>query len=215
MLMVDERKPANKNKLEATFTNIGKHLSRPITVFLIGGGAMCYRGLKLATKDLDLIFTSLEDQETFTMALDKIGFTLRVPTDKRYQDLRADGIWADADGFWFDLFVNIVCGEIRLSPSMVERASPLQTYGNLTVQIVSNEDILLFKGITDRIDDTNDMATIILSSPPNWNIVKQECIHQSDPKPLYRRLHIKFMELKDRDIDVEIANDILELEQSS
>ena len=41
--------------IENEFRRIGVGLSEPLTVFLIGGGAMSLRDLKGATKDIDLV----------------------------------------------------------------------------------------------------------------------------------------------------------------
>nr|WP_245547776.1 hypothetical protein [Halovivax ruber] len=41
--------------IESEFRRIADGLSEPLTVYLIGGGAMSLRDLKGATKDIDLV----------------------------------------------------------------------------------------------------------------------------------------------------------------
>lgn len=48
---------------------IGEHLDEPLTVFLIGGGAMAFYGLKDTTKDIDLVVASGENLGQFRATL--------------------------------------------------------------------------------------------------------------------------------------------------
>ena len=45
----------DREYIENEFRRIGEGLSEPLTVYLIGGGAMSLRDLKGATKDIDLV----------------------------------------------------------------------------------------------------------------------------------------------------------------
>jgi hypothetical protein len=47
--------------IRSELERIGQHLDNPLTVFLIGGGSMAFRGLKETTKDIDLIVSSGDD----------------------------------------------------------------------------------------------------------------------------------------------------------
>lgn len=53
-----EREKFGKEYVEKEFLRIGLALKTKIRVFLIGGCAMIFRGLKPATKDVDIVFTS-------------------------------------------------------------------------------------------------------------------------------------------------------------
>ncbi len=55
------RKGFAKEQLNETFIRIGAILKKPMDVFLLGGGAMCFRNQKNATKDIDLVFKSRAD----------------------------------------------------------------------------------------------------------------------------------------------------------
>lgn len=49
------RKRFDSAYIRSELERIGQQLDAPLTVFLIGGGAMAFRGLKDTTKDIDLI----------------------------------------------------------------------------------------------------------------------------------------------------------------
>ncbi len=214
--MAKDRKAFGKDKLEATFAQIGARLQHPVKTFLLGGGAMCFRDQKPATKDLDLVFDSSDDYEAFAHAIKQIGFGESGKLEKAYEDMQAVGVWHNAEGFRFDLFVQTVCNALSLSEGMVKRSEPLATYGKLTVQMVSNEDIVIFKGITERADDTNDIAAIIQRADIDWGIVMRECEEQSRTRPWYGLLYNKFVEIeKKHRITVPIARQVLELDKKT
>ena len=213
ILMAAERKSFGKDVLEATFNQIGSMLQSPVVVYLLGGGAMCFRGQKLATKDLDLVFDSHEDFQTFSDALQKAGYQEPQKLESVYEVMKASGIWQNRMGFRFDLFVKTVCNALSLSEGMVKRSKLLATYGKLTVQMVSNEDIILFKGITERPDDVNDISEIIQRADIDWGIVLRECKEQSKTRAWYGLLHDKFMEIEQkRGIRIPIASQVLKLD---
>jgi len=47
--------------IRSELERIGQQLDNPLTVFLIGGGSMAFRGLKETTKDIDLLVSSGDD----------------------------------------------------------------------------------------------------------------------------------------------------------
>ena len=208
------RKSFTKGELEEAFQKVGAILAKPLTVYLLGGGAMCFRSQKAGTKDLDLVFTSREDFRDFASAIEKIGFTEAKQVETEYADMMAAGIWRNKDDFRMDLFVNTVCRALSLSEKMVKRSELLNEYGKLVVKLVSNEDVILFKGITERPDDTNDIAAIIRRSDINWNAVFEECVAQSKSTPWYGLLADKFADIEERHkISVPIAGKILGLDR--
>jgi len=208
------RKSFTKGDLEAAFQKVGAILAKPLTVYLLGGGAMCFRNQKAATKDLDLVFTSREDFRDFASALEKIGFTEAKQVETEYADMMAAGIWRNKDDFRMDLFVNTVCRALSLSGKMAKRSELLGEYGKLAVKLVSNEDVILFKGITERPDDANDIAAIIRRSDVDWDVVFEECVAQSKSTPWYGLLADKFADIEERHgISVPIAGKILGLDR--
>ena len=63
----------------------------------------------------------------------------------------------------------------------------------------SNEDLILFKGITDRPADTEDVSTIIKSAQVNWEVVLAECVLQSKKRPWHGSLLNKIYEIEEKD----------------
>lgn len=208
------RKSFTKGELEAAFRNVGAILSQPLTVYLLGGGAMCFRNQKAGTKDLDLVFTSRKDFQDFASAIEKIGFIGAKQVETEYADMMAAGIWRNKGDFRMDLFVNTVCRALSLSENMARRSELLSEYGKLTVKLVSNEDVILFKGITERPDDVNDIAAIIRRSDINWDAVLDECVSQSKTTPWYGLLANKFADIEEKQkITVPITGKLLELDR--
>ncbi|MFH1285976.1 MAG: DUF6036 family nucleotidyltransferase [Candidatus Micrarchaeota archaeon] len=186
------RKGFGRSMLEDVFRQIGAVLEEPVEVFMLGGGAMCFRGQKAATKDLDLIFRAQNEEEHFEQALQKLGFSEATKNiEREYGEMKAAGIWENDSGFRFDLFVKIVCGALALSEGMVTRSKLLAEYGGLSVHILSNEDVVLFKGITERSGDEEDIAAIIRNADIDWEIVMEECTAQSGKRQWYGLLYNK------------------------
>ncbi len=203
-----------KEELEAAFQKIGATLTTPVEAYLLGGGAMCFRNQKAGTKDLDLIFRNISGFKSFVSAIEKMGFLEAKQIETVYADMMAAGIWKDKADFRMDLFVNTVCRALSLSDNMANRAIHLGDYGKLAVKLVSNEDVILFKGITERPDDTNDIAAILQRADVDWEVVLGECISQSKTASWYGLLYNKFAEIEERHgIDIPIAGQILKFDR--
>jgi hypothetical protein len=205
------RKGFGRERLLAAFGEIGKVIGGPVEVFLLGGGAMCFRNQKNATKDLDLVFSSEAGYQLFTAALRKAGFKEYRPIERAYAEMEASSIWQNKDGFRLDLFVRRVCNALSISESMEKRSELLGQFGKLAVKMVSNEDVILFKGITERPRDADDIAAIIRSSRVDWDVMLEECERQSvEGRVWYGPVHNKFELLKKRyGIDVPIRRKLL------
>lgn len=211
------RKAFGREDLEQVFKTVGEKISQPVRVFLLGGGAMAFRNQKAATKDLDLLFENAGDCKLFSSALSNLGFSEKPGLEKAYSEMAASGgIWENGSGFRFDLFVGMVCNAIRLSRGVKKRSTKLGSYGNLEVMLVSNEDVILLKSITEREDDTNDIAAIIISSQVDWSIFLGECRAQSGERPWFGPVLDKLNELREkRGIDAPITREIEKLYQLS
>ncbi len=191
------RKGFTKKELNKAFNAIGEKLSKPVTTYLLGGGAMCYRNQKDATKDLDLVFVKRESATEFANSLNALGYQKLEALEKEYEDMSADGIWEEKGGFRIDSFFKKVCKKLEITPTIEKRSEPFGSFGKLTVRIVSNEDIILFKSITDRIDDVNDIAAIVRSAEINWKMILDECTKQSGERPWHGAAYSKFLELQE------------------
>ncbi len=175
-----QRRSFDRDYLKQEFDKIDSTAKHSLTLYLIGGGAMAFYGLKVATKDVDIILTNQEDLNSLQAALGAIGYKEPNPVvvTRAYSEMQTSAILENQDGFRWDLFLNKVCGKLTLSAEMQNRANPLYQGDKLKVCIASKEDLFLFKGITTRDADLDD-TRILAQSGLNWEIIAQECKSQS------------------------------------
>lgn len=207
---MNTRKYFGKEPLQDFFEKAGKELNKETPVFLFGGGAMAFRNQKNATKDLDFILKNEKDYEAFVSAIEKIGFKEPVKIDIEYNGIKMlGGIWDNPSGLRLDLFHKNVLHKLELSEKVIERSEAFGIFGKLEVRMLSNEDIVLFKSMTQRLDDLRDIAIIVRSSDFNWNTVLEECKAQSTRKPFLVFLLEKLWELKEQEgIDAPITKQL-------
>lgn len=190
-----EREKFGKDYVEKEFLNIGLTLKIKMKIFLIGGCTMVFRGLKPATKDVDIIFTSPAELKEFVNVLKSLNYYEVVKLPKEYEKMGASAVLRNADNFQFDLFYKQVCRGLKISNNMIKRAEHLKTFGNLDVYMMSPEDVFLFKGMTERNADLDDMR-VLAGIGLDWNIIKEECISQEKRKIWEAFLATKLAELK-------------------
>ena len=174
-----QRRSFNKNYLQQEFGRLDAK-TRPVTLYLIGGGAMAFYGLKDATKDIDIILANSEQLSSLQNALSALGYKkpAQAVITKTYCKMQTNAIMENTDGFRWDLFINRVCNALMLSEGIKQRTKPLYKGSNLTVLVASKEDIFLFKGITERKADLDDMR-ILAESGLDWKLISKECQTQS------------------------------------
>ncbi len=195
--------------LEKAFDSIGQTVSRPLGAYLLGGGAMCFRGQKAGTKDLDIVFKSDEDARAFADAARKAGFGTPKKLGKIYLKMEASDILEDPNEFRLDIFSKSVCRALQLSKSMISRAVKFKSFGKLIVWMVANEDIVLFKGITERDKDVDDIASVIRQTSVDWGIILEECKAQSGDYQWYGPLLDKLFELQEKyGLDIPVKEDL-------
>ena len=159
--------------IRSELERIGQQLDNPLTVFLIGGGSMAFRGLKETTKDIDLIVSSGDDLSQLQVALLELGYEIVQEPDEEYEELGAQRILENDDGCRIDIFNQQVIGKLILSPGIRERSERYLDPGNLVVELVSPEDIFLFKAVAGRVDDIEDMFSLIQTGL-DFDIVEAE-----------------------------------------
>lgn len=170
-----------KETLHREITLIDSKLTQPVTVYLIGGGAMSFHGLKDATKDIDGILESDDDLRVLATALEEADYTASKDLDPEYEDLGASRIYAKDDAPQWDLFIRVVCRKLRLSPGMKARSKPFEGPGDkLRMRLIAPEDILVFKSITERKGDIPDVD-VLWASGLDWDAILDEmrwqCAH--------------------------------------
>lgn len=193
---MSERKKFGEVDLIQSLESIGSKLTKKLRINLIGGCAMTFIAAKIATKDIDVVLRSTEDVKLLVKAMRDAGFDHVRKLGKEYQTLGSWVIMERADGMRFDIFDKQVCGALEISNGMESRARFYKNFGNLDVYLMSPEDIMLFKGITDRKDDLDDMR-ILIERRINWRIVEKECKSQRDGGKWARALVDKLLELKE------------------
>jgi len=182
--------------LENSLAAIGNLLERTLRIFLIGGCAMTFSGTKLSTKDIDVVLLSDRDIDTFRTALEMAGFRRNKSSTRVYRELGSQMIYRNDDGMQFDLFNRTVCRKLEVSSRMVSRSKILRTYGKLEVRLISPEDIFLFKGMTERERDLDDMARLA-EGGLKWDIIKKECSQQPKRQIWELFLFVKLQELEE------------------
>ena len=175
-----QRRSFDKEYLKQEFDKLNTKTKSSLTLYLIGGGAMAFYGIKVATKDIDIILTNQKDLNNLKTALTATGYKEPNPIEitRAYHQMQTSAILENQDGFRWDLFLTKVCGKLVLSPNMQNRANPLYQNSRVEVFIVSKEDLFLFKAITQRDADLDD-TRILAQSGLNWMIIAQECKNQS------------------------------------
>lgn len=154
---------SNHAAIEAEFTSLDQGMNRKMTVYLMGGGAMTFRGLKNGTRDLDLLVTARTDFDALRDLLHDRGYeTVENPVDE-YESLGAALMLDKNDECRFDIFDREVIRKLRLSDEMRDRAEAVFDGSKLRVYALSNEDIFLFKGVAGRPRDSDDMAQLVLA----------------------------------------------------
>ena len=168
----------NREYLKTEFEKLNSMLPEHVNLYMIGGGAMSFRGLKDATKDIDVVVRSGKDLNLIKTALENMQYitpAVRGP----YKKMQASAILENMDGFRWDIFVDVVCGGLKLSDGMVSRSGELFQMDNVSVYMISLEDIFIFKSITQRERDLEDMNTVFLQGL-DFEIIRDEIIEQNE-----------------------------------
>jgi hypothetical protein len=152
---------------------VTSRLDGAIDDYMIGGGALAIRGLKDATKDVDMILRTENDLKVIVSTLEAMGYESTMPADPAYEQLAPRRIYAKEGAPQVDLFVRQVCNALLLSPGIIERATPEPGFGNLRLHRVASSDILIFKSITERKADEGDIEAL-LAAGVDWTAVLDE-----------------------------------------
>jgi hypothetical protein len=138
---------------------------------------MAFRDLKNTTKDIDLVVASGADLGQLQATLLQCGYEIVRAPDEEYEALGAQRILENDDGCRIDLFNRQIIDKLVLSDGIRQRSHPHLTPGNLTVALVSPEDIFLFKAVAGRVDDIEDMFSL-LQTGLDFDVVEAELATQ-------------------------------------
>ncbi len=162
---------------EILFLDISRKLKKTITCYAIGGTAMMFLGLKINTKDIDLIFETEEERKIFSKVLEKLEFRKldsiilygKKPNQPELMQRGEERI---------DLFTTEVISFI-FSENSKKRAEKTHQFGeNLIIKIANVHDIILMKHATDRLKDIEDIKSILDKENINWDIILEEVKNQ-------------------------------------
>ena len=202
-------KQFNAQYIDNELQQIGARIKQPVNIYLIGGCAMSFRRLKETTRDVDIIFKDKIDYELFSDALFGVQYHQPVVIKTEHEGLHAIKMYENKDGFHLDLFIKQVIRKLILSKSMIQRAEFYKKYGNLSVYLLSKEDIFLFKGLASegRQRDLPDMQ--VLYPNLNWKVILEELNSQQLSEEL-KELFIRRLEVFNQTykLDVPILNEL-------
>lgn len=187
--------------------NIGTRAKKPISIYLIGGCAMSFRGLKESTKDMDIVFKSKADHGVFCGALFGAQYFKPLQVVAEYAHLGAMEMFENKDKFHLDLFVERVCGKMKLSSGVVARSEFYKSYGKMSVYLVAKEDIFLFKSLASegRKRDLDDMR--VLYPNLDWKAMEKELKSQRFGPALNPHIAARLEEFRAKfDLDVPLLS---------
>ena len=155
-------------------------LSEELSIYLLGGAVMTIAGLKPGTKDVDVIVEDERVHDILVASLEKCGYHLLQPQhlSRPYNELSATAM-ENLEGFRWEIFVEYVAKKLALTNSIRLRTTNIFSGEKLTVSRLSNEDMFLMKGMTERDRDLEDMA-LIARTGIDYKLVLNECVQQSE-----------------------------------
>ena len=162
-------------QIEDVFKEIDENLTNKVNVYVIGGAALLFEGLKPATKDIDLILKNENEFKIFNKTLIAINFK-EEKSSALYKKMELNKIMVRED-YRIDAFLKEVCKKFVLSNDMIKRSDEIFSLKNISVNKCSNEDIFLFKSMTERPGDLEDCIELVKKGL-DWNEIKDELINQ-------------------------------------
>ena len=165
-----------KEQIDHLIEELARSSHIPIELYLIGGGALMYHGSKMSTKDLDFIVCSNEEFDELRSVLISMGYNDAMPTPGfSHANVKAMMVKGDLR---LDIFLEKVCGKLRLSDNMRSRSKNVTSYDEVRMNVCDKGDIFIFKSITDRPGDTDDCVNLIKHGGIDWNTMLSEIIDQ-------------------------------------
>lgn len=194
-----------------TIMNIADSDRNKIEVYLIGGGALMARSLKVQTKDIDLIVRTKFEYDVFESCLIDSGYVADKPGNG-YEHFSISQVFIKGD-VQIDLFLEKVCGKFMLSDKMAKRSEVIGVTNNIVLKVCALEDILLFKSMTDREGDLEDSQNILMQKILNWDTILDEIdIQIENGEEVWITWITERMELlSDRGLRIPILNRLVDL----
>ncbi|MFB6193900.1 MAG: winged helix-turn-helix domain-containing protein, partial [Halobaculum sp.] len=166
------------DSLSTAFDQLGSQVEGETELYLLGGGNLILRGLKDATKDIDVVVESTTHLRTLSAALDGLGYEERDDLEAPYEEMNPRVVLEKRGFPRWDIFVEVVASKLSLTDGMTDRVDETHRFGALTVHLLSLTDIFLFKSITDREGDLEDAALIARQTDLDWESLLAELQRQ-------------------------------------
>jgi hypothetical protein len=166
---VEVRPPGGLEEVYEVFQRAGEKLKRRISTYCFGGTALMLAGLKERTKDIDLAVEGVEDFKEICGALGELGY--RPESQIPGKGPGPSDILIHPSLPRIDIFTGRICRMLGLTRSMKESARK-SCFGNLEVNFLSLESVLLLKAVTGREGDLTDMEAIIRSKI-DWRLFEK------------------------------------------
>lgn len=169
-----------EESLRAGLEQLGATLDTEVDAYLLGGGNLILRDLKDSTKDLDIV---VEDRAQFLAlgeALRESGYEEQTRLEVAYEQLDPAVVFEKEGSPRYDVFVETVAGALQLTEAMKDRANRTFEYGSLRLHLLSLTDIFLFKSITEREGDFEDVVLIARQASVDWRELLEEISRQDD-----------------------------------
>ena len=170
---MSSRERFGRDYIEAELKRIAEHLQTDVDAYLIGGGAMSLRNLKDTTKDIDLVVANEEAFSRLMGTLRELGYEEVTDLGEEYAELGARHCIRNEDGCQLDLFHRQIADKLFFSEGMQSRSEEFLSTDDLSVGLVSLEDIFIFKAVAERPDDISDMATLV-QTRLDFDVIEQE-----------------------------------------
>lgn len=175
MIVNTETPKIGVKEQEEIFSLIGRTLKKRVECYVVGGTAMMFLGLKEITKDIDIVFKEREDYDNFKKTLIYLG--AKEPEAKIINPEKVFSILGLGSAR-FDLFLEHLIN-FKLTDSIISRVREVHEFSNLIIEVVSPEDIILFKSFADREGDRIDVINILKKTNINWHILLEEAEEQT------------------------------------
>lgn len=170
---MSSRERFGRDYIEAELKRIAEHLQTDVEAYLIGGGAMSLRDLKDTTKDIDLVVANEDAFSRLMGTLRELGYEEVTDLGEAYAELGARHCVRNEDGCQLDLFHRQIADKLFFSEGMQSRSEEFLATDDLSVGLVSLEDIFIFKAVAERPDDISDMATLV-QTRLDFDVIEQE-----------------------------------------
>lgn len=172
------RRKHPRERLTDCLESAGGLLEEKMDVYLIGGANLILRGLKDSTKDIDVILRDKDDFDRLLEALKKQGYEEKLELERLYEEFEPRSVLERKGSPRWDIFVESVAGYIQLTEDMRVRSEPTVESENLKLHLLAPTDIFLFKAITDREGDLEDIVLLTRLEEIDWEELFREIKEQ-------------------------------------